>query len=151
MFRRCLGALAGLGLFLGLSSNAWAGNVYPLWKEAILQASANSSLAGTVKCQLATATYTYSASHQFLSDLSGLISSAQTLASKTYTTGKFTAANITFTAVTVGSTATQVLCWVDTGTAGTSRLIVDLTGISVVTNGGDVVISWDGSLGLFTL
>lgn len=151
MLRRCLGALAGLAAFLGLSAAAHAGNVYPLWKQEVMQATSNTSLAGTVKCQLATSTYTYSAAHQFLSDLSGLISSAQTLASKTYVNGKFTAAAITFTAVTVGSTATQVVCWVDTGTAGTSKLVVDLTGISVVTNGGDIQITFDATYGLFTL
>ena len=47
-----------------------ANEIYPKWKEAIQQASANSSLAGTVKAVLIdTAAYTYSTSHEFLSPL----------------------------------------------------------------------------------
>lgn len=147
---RLLAAAVGLGAFLA-APLAQAGSVYPLWKEAIIQASTNSSLGGTVKCQIASATYTYSASHQFLSDLSGLLNSAQTLASKTYVSGKFTSASVTFTAVTTGSTATQFICWVDTGSSATSRLVVQLNGFSVPTNGGDIVLSPDGTLGWFTM
>jgi hypothetical protein len=151
-FRRFLGASAALALFLASAGGASAGAVYPTWKQEVMQATANTSLTATVKCQLATSAYTYSAAHVFLSDVAtGLISTAQTLATKTFAAGKFTAANITFTAVTTGSTATQVLCWVDTGTATSSRLVVDLTGISVVTNGGDITISWDATNGIFTL
>jgi hypothetical protein len=48
-----------------------ANALYPKYKEAIIQASANSSLTGTVKAVLIdTASYTYSAAHEFYSSAS---------------------------------------------------------------------------------
>ena len=65
-----------------------ANAIYPKYKEAVIQASSNSSLTGTVKVALVdTGTYTYSAAHEFLSSLSGVVGTAQTLASKTYVSG----------------------------------------------------------------
>lgn len=128
--------------------------IYNLWKEALLQASANSSLGGTVKVKPVTSGYTLSQTHQFLSDISaGSVSGAtdQTLASKTYTTGKFTSSAVTYTAVTTGSTINAVILYIDTGTGTTSRLVAYLDGISVVTNGGDVTINPSGSNGWLTL
>lgn len=129
--------------------------IYPKWKEAVMQASSNSSLGGTVKAVLVdTGTYTYSSSHEFLSDLSGTGGTAQTLASKTYTGGVFDAADVTFTAVAGTVTYEAIVIYIDTGVAGTSRLVYyyDTSGggLPVTSNGGDVAITWNAS-GIFVL
>ncbi|MDZ7919983.1 hypothetical protein [Rhodoferax sp.] len=131
-----------------------ANAIYPKWKEAIMQAAANSSLGGTVKAALVdTGTYTYSAAHEFQSSLTGVIGTPQTLASKTYVNGTFDAADVTVPAVT-GSTAEAIVIYIDTGTPATSRLVLYLdtsvTGLPVTPNGGDINIAWNAS-GIFRL
>lgn len=131
-----------------------ANAIYPLWKAAIMQASANSSLGGTVKVALVdTGAYTYSSAHEFLSSLTGRVGTDQTLASKTFTNGTFDAANVTFTAVT-GNSVEALVIYIDTGVAGTSRLVAYLdtgyTGLPVTPNGGDITVTWDAA-GIFTL
>jgi hypothetical protein len=132
-----------------------ANAIYPKWKEAVMQNSSDSSLTGTVKVALVdTGTYTYSASHQFLSDLTGVVGTAQTIgATKSYTNGVFDGADVTFSAVS-GNTAEALVLYIDTGVAGTSRLVAYLdtsvTGLPVTPNGGDIGITWNAS-GIFGL
>lgn len=129
--------------------------VYPKFKEAVLQANANLS-SGTVKAALIdTGTYTYSAAHEFYSSVSGVVGTPGTLGSKTFTNGVFDAADVTFTAVT-GNSVEAIILYLDTGTAGTSRLIayVDTatSGLPVTPNGGDITIQWDnGANKIFAL
>ncbi|UQS94944.1 minor tail subunit [Pseudanabaena phage Pam2] len=128
--------------------------LYPKWKEALLQASANSSLTGTVKVALVdTGTYTYSASHEFLSSLSGVVGTAQTIGTKTYTNGVFDGADVTYTAVT-GATVEALVFYIDTGTAGTSRLVAyidtGVTNLPITPNGGDINLSFNVA-GIFAL
>jgi hypothetical protein len=128
--------------------------IYPKYKEAVLQSSANSSLTGTVKAALVdTGAYTYSAAHEFLTSLTGVVGTAQTLGTKTYTDGVFDAADVTYTAVT-GNSAEAIVLYIDTGTAGTSRLVAFLdtgfTGLPVTPNGGDITVTWNAS-GIFAL
>lgn len=131
-----------------------ANAIYPKWKEAVIQASANSSLGGTVKVALVdTGTYTYSASHEFLTSLTGRVGTDQTLGTKTFVNGTFDAANSTWTAVS-GATVEALVIYIDTGTAGTSRLVAYLdtgyTGLPVTPNGGDITVTWDAA-GIFTI
>ena len=131
-----------------------ANAIYPKYKEAVLQSSSDSSLGGTVKVALIdTGTYTYSASHQYLSDVSGVVGTAVTLGTKTYTNGTFDAANVTFTAVS-GATVEAFLVYIDTGVAGTSRLVyyqdANVTGLPVTPNGGDINLNFNAS-GIFTI
>lgn len=132
-----------------------ANALYPKWKEALLQNSANSALTGTVKVALVdTGTYTYSAAHEFLSSLSGVVGTAQTIgATKSYTNGVFDGGDVTFTAVT-GATAEALVLYVDTGVAGTSRLVAfidtGVTNLPVTPNGGDITVTWNAS-GIFAL
>lgn len=120
-----------------------ANAIYPNYKEALLNGSANTDMsAGTVKMTLIdTGVYTYSAAHTFETDLSGVIGTAQTLTSKTFTDGTFDCADPTWTAVS-GNSAEALVVYIDTGTPGTSRLIsyVDTgqTGLPVTPNGGDI-------------
>ena len=132
-----------------------ANALYPKWKEAIIQASSNSSLTGTLKVVLVDAgTYTYSTAHEFLSSLSGTGGTAQTISTKTYTGGVLDGDNVTFTAVAGTVSYEALVIYIDTGVAGTSRLVAyidtGVTGLPVTSNGGDIVVSWNAS-GIFAL
>jgi hypothetical protein len=133
-----------------------ANALYPLWKQQLLQFTANNNLsAGTVKVALIdTGTYTYSAAHQFWTSASAAsVGTPQTIGSKTFTNGVFDGADVTFPAVT-GASVEALIIWIDTGTAGTSPLVAyidtSVTGLPVTPNGGDITITWD-ALGIFAL
>lgn len=126
-----------------------ANAVYPKYMEAVIQASANSSLAGTLKAALVdTGTYTYSAAHEFYSSVSGVVGTPGTIGSKTYTNGLLDGADVTFTAVS-GATAEAIILYIDTGSSATSRLVAYIdtgaTGLPVTPNGGDITIQWNVS------
>lgn len=133
-----------------------ANAIYPKYKEAILGGGANVDLlTGTVKVALVdTGTYTYSAAHQFLSDLTGVVGTAQTIgATKSVTNGVFDGADVTFSTVS-GATAEALVIYIDTGAAGTSRLVcyldTSVTGLPVTPNGGNITVTWNAS-GIFAL
>lgn len=134
-----------------------ANALYPLWKEQLLQFTANNNLStGTVKVALIdTGSYTYSAAHQFWSSASAAsVGTPQTLTGKTFTNGVFdSSTNPTFTAVT-GNSVEALIIFIDTGTAGTSPLVAyidtSVTGLPVTPNGGDISITWNAS-GIFAL
>lgn len=132
-----------------------ANAIYPKWKEAIIQASSNSSLGGTLKAVLIdTADYTYSSAHDFYDDASaGAVGTPQTIGTKTYTNGTLDGDNVTFSALS-GDPCEAILIFLDTGTPATSRLVAyidtGVTGLPVTPNGGDVTITWDAA-GIFTL
>lgn len=132
-----------------------ANAVYPKYKQALLDASTNTDINDlTVKVALVdTGTYTYSAAHEFLSDLTGVVGTAQTIANTTVTNGVFDGDNVTYTALS-GSSVEALVLYIDTGTAGTSRLVAyidtGVTGLPFTPNGGDVTISWNAS-GIFAL
>jgi len=132
-----------------------ANAIYPLYKQALLDGSSNIDVNdGTVKAALVdTGTYTYSASHEFLSSLSGVVGTAQTIGTTTVTNGVFDGDNVTYTAVS-GATVEAIVIYIDTGVAGTSRLVTYLDtghgGLPVTPNGGDISITWNAS-GIFAL
>ena len=133
-----------------------ANAIYPKYKETLLGAATNTNLlTGTVKVALVdTGTYTYSAAHQFLTSLTGVVGTAQTIgATKTVTNGVFDGADATFTAVT-GNSAEALVIYVDTGSAATSPLVAfidtGVTNLPVTPNGGDITITWNAS-GIFAL
>ena len=106
-------------------------------------------LADTIKVALIdTGTYTFSSSHEFLSDVSGVVGTAATLASKTTTGGVFDSADITFSSVS-GNTVEAYYIYKDTGSAGTSPLIAwydsASSGLPVTPNGGDITITVNAS------
>lgn len=127
-----------------------ANAIYPKFKEALWLQSANSNAnSGTLRVALVdTATYTYNAAHEFLSSLTGTVGTAQTLGSKTFTNGVLDAGDATFPTVT-GATVEALVFYIDTGTAGTSRLVAfidtGVTGLPVTPNGGDIVVTWNAS------
>lgn len=132
-----------------------ANALYPKGKEKFLSGSINIP-SDTIKAVLVSSAYTYSGSHEFLSDLgSNTLNTAQTLGTKAVTSGAFSAAAPTFPAVTSGATAQAVVLYKDTGVAGTSPLIAfidTITGFPLATNGGDIAINWDtGTYKIFSL
>ena len=132
-----------------------ANAVYPKFKEALWLQSANSNAnTGTLRAALVDAgTYTYSAAHEFLTSLTGVVGTAQVIGSKTFTNGVFDGADVTYPSVS-GSSAEAIVIYIDTGTAGTSRLVAYLdsgfTGLPVTPNGGDITVTWNAS-GIFAL
>lgn len=132
-----------------------ANAIYPKFKEALMQAASNSSLAGTVKVALVdTGVTAYSAAHDFYDDISAaVVGTPQAIGNKTYTNGTLDGDDVTFTAVS-GSSAEAIVIYIDTGNPATSRLVAYLdtgqTGLPVTPNGGDITITWNAS-GIFTL
>lgn len=131
-----------------------ANKLYPKGAEKIL-GSVNLST-DTIKAALLSDAYTYSAAHEFLSDVSAtILDAAETLTSKSIAGGVFDAADVVFALVAPGANAKFVVLYVDTGVAGTSSLLflVDTaTGLPMATNGGDITVQWDsGANKIFSL
>lgn len=132
-----------------------ANAIYPKYKQALLDSSANIDLNdSTVKVALVdTGTYTYNAAHEFLSSLTGVVGTAQTIANTTVTNGVFDGDNVTYDNVT-GNSVEALVIYIDTGNASTSRLVAfidtGITGLPVTPNGGDITVTWNAS-GIFAL
>lgn len=132
-----------------------ANAIYPLYKQALLDASANIDLNdGTVKVALVdTGTYTYSATHDFYNDLSGVVGTPQEILNTTVANGVFDGDDVTFSQV-IGDTVEALVIYIDTGDAATSRLVAyidtGVTGFPVIPNGGDITLTWNAS-GIFML
>lgn len=136
-----------------------ANALYPKWKEALIQNSADSDMdgsgtTGVYAVLVDTGTYTYNSAHQYYSDLSGIVDTEVELGTKTYTNGTFDAADTTFTTVTGATVEAIVLFRKNAGANTTWRLIAYLdsgfTGLPVTPNGGDITVQWNAS-GIFTL
>ena len=132
-----------------------ANAIFPKWKEARLQGTANAALDGSgttgLYCALVdTGTYTYSASHEFYSSLSGIGGTDQEIGTKTYTSGVLDGADITYTAVAGTVTYEALVLYVKNAGANTTwRLVAyidtSVTGLPVTSNGGDIVVTWNAS------
>lgn len=132
-----------------------ANALYPKAKEAFLGAQINMSSNTIVIALIDTGQYSYSSSHQYLSDISeaAIISSA-TLANKTVSDGVFDSDDATFTSVT-GANAEALILYQSTGTNSTSRLIAYIdsaTGLPILPNGGDITVVFSsGASKIFSL
>lgn len=137
-----------------------ANAIYPKWKEALLQNSADSDLDGTgttgvYVALVDTGTYTYNSAHEFYSSLSGVVGTDQEIgATKSYTNGVFDGADVTFTSVSGSTAEALVLYRKNAGANTTWRLIAyidtGVTGLPVTPNGGNISITWNAS-GIFSL
>ena len=139
-----------------------ANALYPRTKPTLL--GAINLLTDTLRAQLVDiGAYGYAVGHQFLSSVpaAARIGTPGTLAGRTLTTvgtkAVFDADDTLLTAVPAGTgTAAQseaIVIYRDTGDAATSDLIAFLdtgTGLPLVTNGGNAVITWDAA-GIFTV
>lgn len=136
-----------------------ANALYPKWKEALIQNSADSDLdgsgtTGVYAVLIDTGTYTYNATHQYYSDLSGIVGTEVELGTKTYTNGVLDAADSTFTSVSGATVEAIVLFRKNAGANTTWRLIAYMdsgyTGLPVTPNSGDITVQWNAS-GIFAL
>lgn len=127
-----------------------ASSWYPLFKEALLTGASNSNPStGNVKAVLVDgADYTFSASHQFLSDIAsgGRVATSANFTNKSFTAGVFDADDTSFTSVT-GDQSEIIVIYIDTGVAATSRLMLYIdtasSGLPVTPNGGAISVTWD--------
>lgn len=133
-----------------------ANTLYTRGKEKLLSALINFPN-DTINVALVSTAYTQNiATDEFFTSISAhVLGTPQTLINKTVTNGVFDASDVTFAAVTAGSTSEGVVIYKDTGVAGTSPLIAYLdviTGFPLATNGGDITIQWDnGTFRIFSL
>lgn len=132
-----------------------ANAIYPLFKQALEQSASNSNLdtntsTDGVYCALVdTGTYTYNASHQFYSSLSGIQGTDQRITTPTVVNGLFDGDDVTFTAVSGVSVEALVLYRKNSGANTTWRLVAyidtGVTGLPVTPNGGNIGITWNAS------
>jgi hypothetical protein len=136
-----------------------ANALYPEYKESLLDGDANTALTGTGSTGLwvalvDTGTYTYSASHQFYSDLSGIVGTDQEIESVTTANGTVDGDDVTFPSVSGSQSEALVLYRKNAGANTTWRLVAyidtGVTGLPVTPNGGDILVTWNAS-GIFTL
>lgn len=128
-----------------------ANALYPKAAEQLWQGGINLS-SGSVKWVLVDlGTYTYSATHEFLSSIpSGArLATSAALASKTFTNGVFDAADPTLTDPGGGATGEALVLFIDTGSDTTSRLILFLdtgvTGLPMTLDGTNDTIQHNAS------
>ena len=136
-----------------------ANALYPLWKDALLDGVANADLTGTgttgvFAALIDTGTYTYSAAHDFYSDLSGVVGTDVEVTSITTTAGVVDGADITFTAVT-GATVEAIVLYRKNAGANTTWYLIayidtGVSGLPVTPNGGNITVTWNAS-GIFAL
>lgn len=139
-----------------------ANKLYDEGREGILDGSIDLA-AGAVKAIACDSGYTPNlATDKFLSDIPALnrISISAALGTKTFDAGVFDCDDPIFVSVPASKTINRVVLMIDTGVAGTSRLIgqVDTlesaVPISIPTGsgGGDVIFRWsDGAYKVFKL
>ena len=132
-----------------------ANALYPKAKEAFLNADIGMDSDTITIALIDTGNYTYSASHQYRSDISNTAVIASTnLSNKTTTNGVFDADDATFTSVT-GANCEALIIFQNTGVQSTSRLIAYIdsaTGLPILPNGGDITVAFSsGSNKIFSL
>lgn len=137
-----------------------ANAVYPLYKQSLLAGDSNSDLDNNTStdgpfCALVdTGTYSYSASHQFYSSLSGVVGTDQRITTPTVALGTFDGDDLTYTAVSGASIEALVIYRKNSGANTTWRLVLyedtSVTGLPVTPNGGNIVVIWNAS-GIFTI
>lgn len=123
-----------------------ANALYDLGREKFLTGAISWSTDNIKLVLVDTGTYTVNlATHEFLSDVTGVTATSGNFATKTTTAGVADAADVTLSAVT-GAVSEALVVYKDTGVAATSPLIAYIdtaTGLPVTPNGGDIIIAWD--------
>jgi hypothetical protein len=133
-----------------------ANAVYPLAKQAFLSKQIDLT-SDTIKVALLTSAYTYSAAHQYVTDLgANIVARTAALTGKTVTNGIFNAASPATASAVTGSAVAKLAVFQDTGTDSTARLIqyIDTvtSGLPVTPNGGDINVNLDtGANKIFAL
>lgn len=119
--------------------------MYPLGRQAYSSASVNFP-GDTIRVYLLTSAYAYSSLHQFVSDLTGIVSFA-VLTGATDALGVCAGTNVLFAGLTGSAVASVVVAkW--TGVAGTSPLLKyysDAGGMPFTPTGQNVTLVWPGN------
>jgi hypothetical protein len=134
--------------------------LYPKWKQALIESSANAGLngsgtTGVYAALVDTGVYTYNAAHEFYSSLSGVVGTDQEIAApKTFVNGVFDGADVTWPTVS-GNTAEAIVLYVrNAGASSTWRLVAfidtGVSGLPVTPNTGNITATWNAS-GIFAL
>jgi hypothetical protein len=132
-----------------------AQNLYDPYKEDLISTGMDLSSV-TLRVIFVTTTYTFSAAHQFFSDLTNTVGDGGTgrtngeiLAGKSVTSGVFDATDPVFASVT-GTNIGAFVLYEDTGVDGTSRLLGYFDSIGTFTvSGAQVTINFDAA-GVFS-
>ena len=132
-----------------------ANAIYPLYKQSLLAGDANADLDnntttdGVYVALIDTGTYTYSAAHQFYSNLSGIVGTPQRITAPTVTNGVLDGGDVTFPAVSGATAEALVIYRQNSGANTTWRLVAfidtGVTGLPVTPNGGDISVTWNAS------
>ena len=126
-----------------------ANRLYPLGANSILKAQVDFE-SGSFSAVLLPDSYTYSATHEFLSDLGPAVGSKSVLTGMAVSGGSFDADDVAFGPVAGGSTVRAMAIIKDTGNASTSPVLIyfdDVPGFPFLTNGADVTIRWPSGAG----
>lgn len=132
-----------------------ANAVYPKALQAFLGADIDMEVDDIRVAIVDSADYTYSAAHDFMDDVAGIVARSGALAGKTIVNGLFDANDVTLTGVT-GDSIEQVILFKHTGSDATARLIcfLDRDGsnatFTVTPDGGNILITWNAS-GIFSI
>lgn len=131
-----------------------ANAVYPKYKQSLLNGDTNTALTGSGSTGLwvalvDTGTYTYSGSHQFYSDLSGIVGTPVEITTVTLTNGLIDGDDVTFTSVSGASAEALVFYRKNAGANTTWRLVAyedtGVTGLPVTPNSGNIGVTWNAS------
>jgi hypothetical protein len=130
-----------------------ANAIFPKFKQSLLSGDTNTALTGSGTTGLYaalvdTGAYTYSASHQFYSSLSGIVGTDQEIGNVTLTNGLIDGDDVTFSSVTGNSAEAIVLYRKNAGANTTWRLVAYIdtaTGLAVTPNGGNIGIAWNAA------
>ena len=136
-----------------------ANNLYPLWKQALLNGEADVDLdSANLYLLLCDATYSYSADDAFLDDVVGIVADSRTadaaLGSVTVDVAALFDADDQAVSNVAGAQIVSLVLYRWTGASATSRLIMFQdtigSGFPLTPNGGSVNIVWDAQ-GIFQL
>jgi hypothetical protein len=127
-----------------------ANRAYGNYRDLMLLGGVPNWATDSIKAVLLSSAYTPDyTNHKYLSDVSAyIVGAAVGLTGIAESNGQVAANATTFSAVASGSTVKYVAIYKDTGTPGTSPLMILLDtasgspGLPVTTNGGDIVITW---------
>ncbi len=129
-----------------------ANALYPIGAKFLMDGGMNLDTGDVRVVLVDTGTYTYSDAHDFHDDLSGITATSRALQNPTTTAGVYDADDITFTAVSGAVSEALILYDWATASSATANLLIfmdsGVTGLPVTPNGGDIIITWNGS-GIF--
>jgi len=137
--------------------------IYNAYKQSLLAGDTNVDLDndtvndGVYALLIDTGSYTFSAAHQFYSQVSafaGAIIAEQRIGGPTVTNGVLDGSDITFNSVTGANAEAIILYRRNAGANTTWRLVAfidtGITGLPVLPNGGNITITWN-ALGIFAI